>query len=101
MNFDETLNSINEKLGEETFGTISDDVANLMSYDEALRKEIEEKNNKIEKLTKKNEMLVEANGNLLQKVSAGVEEKKKEEPKEESKKINLRSAFDKNGNFIR
>lgn len=99
MNFDETLNSINEKLGEETFGTISDDVANLMSYDEALRKEIEEKQEKIDKLTKKNEMLVEANGNLLQKVSAGIEPKKEE--KEEPKKIDLRAAFDKHGNFIK
>lgn len=100
MNFDETLKSISEKLGEETFGTISDDVANIMGYEESLRKTIDEKEERIEKLTKKNEMLVEANGNLLQKVSAGIEPKK-EEPKEESKKINLRSAFDKNGNFIR
>lgn len=100
MNFDETLKSINEKLGEETFGTISDDVANIMGYEESLRKTIEEKEEKINKLTKKNEMLVEANGNLLQKVSAGIEPKKEEE-KEEKKKIDLRTAFDKNGNFIK
>ena len=100
MNFDETLKSINEKLGEETFGTISDDVANIMGYEESLRKTIEEKDEKINKLTKKNEMLVEANGNLLQKVSAGLETKKEEE-KEEKPKINLKAAFDKNGNFIK
>lgn len=100
MNFDETLKSINEKLGEETFGTISDDVANIMGYEESLRKTIEEKEEKINKLTKKNEMLVEANGNLLQKVSAGLEPKK-EEKEEDKKKIDLRAAFDKNGNFIK
>ena len=99
MNFDETLKSISEKLGEETFGTISDDVANIMGYEESLRKTIDEKDERIEKLTKKNEMLVEANGNLLQKVSAGIEPKKEE--KEDPKKINIRSAFDKNGNFIK
>lgn len=100
MNFDETLKSISEKLGEETFGTISDDVANIMGYEESLRKTIDEKEERIEKLTKKNEMLVEANGNLLQKVSAGIEPKK-EEKEEEKPKINLKSAFDKNGNFIK
>lgn len=100
MNFDETLKSISEKLGDETFGTISDDVANIMGYEESLRKTINEKDERIEKLTKKNEMLVEANGNLLQKVSAGIEPKK-EEKEEEKPKINLKSAFDKNGNFIK
>lgn len=98
--FDKILTSIDEKLGEETFGMISDDVANLMSYNEALTKNIEEKNTKIEKLEKKNEMLVEANGNLLQKVSSGIEEKNKE-VEEEKPKIDIRTAFDKNGNFIK
>ena len=100
MNFDESLKSISEKLGEETFGTISDDVANIMGYEESLRKTIDEKDERIEKLTKKNEMLVEANGNLLQKVSAGIKEVK-EEKEEEPKKIDIRTAFDKDGNFIR
>lgn len=100
MNFDEILNSIDEKLGEETFGAISDDIANLMSYNEALNNDIKAKEEKIEKLQKKTDMLVEANGNLLQKVSAGMKEEKKEE-KEEKPKINLKAAFDKNGNFIK
>ncbi|MBR3116419.1 MAG: hypothetical protein IKL65_05545 [Bacilli bacterium] len=101
MNFDEILNSIDEKLGEETFGMISDDIANLMGYNEALNNDIKAKDEKIEKLTKKNDMLIEANGNLLQKVSAGIEEKKTEEKEEPKKKIDLRAAFDKNGNFIK
>lgn len=101
MNFDEILNSIDQKLGEETFGMISDDIANLMGYNEALNNDIKAKDEKIEKLTKKNDMLVEANGNLLQKVSAGIEEKKKPEEEETKKKIDIRAAFDKNGNFIK
>ena len=101
MNFDEILNSVNEKLGEETFSTISDDIANLMSYNEAMENDIKAKDEKIDKLTKKADMLVEANGNLLQKVSAGIKEERKEETKEEPKKIDIRTAFDKDGNFIR
>ena len=53
-----------------------------------------------ENTLQKADMLVEANGNLLQKVSAGVEEKKQEE-KEEKPRIDIRTAFDKNGNFIK
>ena len=100
MNFDEILNSIDEKLDKEVFSSISDDIANLMSYNEALNNDIKAKDEKIEKLQKKTDMLVEANGNLLQKVSAGVEETKKE-AEEVKPKIDLRSAFDKNGNFIK
>ena len=101
MNFDEILNSIDEKLDKETFSSISDDIANLMSYNEALNNDIKAKEEKIDKLQKKADMLVEANGNLLQKVSAGVEEKKKDIEEEKPKKIDIRSAFDKNGNFIK
>lgn len=101
MNFDEILNSIDEKLDKEVFSSISDDIANLMSYNEALNNDIKAKDEKIEKLQKKTDMLVEANGNLLQKVSAGVEEKKKDIEEEKPKKIDIRSAFDKNGNFIK
>lgn len=101
MNFDEILNSIDEKLDKEVFSSISDDIANLMSYNEALNNDIKAKDEKIEKLQKKTDMLVEANGNLLQKVSAGVEEKKKDTEEEKPKKIDIRSAFDKNGNFIK
>lgn len=101
MNFDEILNSIDEKLDKEVFSSISDDIANLMSYNEALNNDIKAKDEKIEKLQKKTDMLVEANGNLLQKVSAGVEEKKKDVEEEKPKKIDIRSAFDKYGNFIK
>lgn len=101
MNFDEILNSIDEKLDKEVFSSISDDIANLMSYNEALNNDIKAKDEKIEKLQKKTDMLVEANGNLLQKVSAGVKEEIKETKEEEKPKIDLKAAFDKNGNFIK
>ena len=59
MNFDEILNSIDEKLDKEVFSSISDDIANLMSYTEALNNDIKAKDEKIEKLQKKTDMLVE------------------------------------------
>ena len=101
MNFDEILNSIDEKLGEETFGIISDDIANLMGYNEALNNDIKAKDEKIEKLTKKNDMLIEANGNLLQKVSQESDEILNPTPKEEARRdpFDMRSIFDEKGRF--
>ena len=96
MNFDEILNSIDEKLDKETFSSISDDIANLMSYNEALNNDIKAKDEKIEKLQKKTDMLVEANGNLLQKVSLGREEDKPKK-EDEPKNFDFKSVFDKNG----
>lgn len=102
MNFEETLNKIQEKVGKDNAGIIADDIASLLSYENSRTKDIEKRDNKIKKLEKDKEMLIEANGNLLQQVSSQSEEilKPKEEEKE-VKKIDIRSAFDKNGNFIK
>ena len=102
MNFEETLNNIQEKLGEENTGIIADDIASLLSYESARNKELEDKDNKISNLTKSKEMLIETNGKLLQKIAAGrAEDFAPKIDKEEKKPINIRSAFDKNGNFIK
>ena len=101
MNFEETLNKIQEKIGEESSGIIADDIANLLSYESARNKDLEDRNNEITKLKKDKEMLIEANGNLLQQVSAEKEEILKPKKEEEKKPINIRDAFDKYGNFIK
>ena len=101
MNIEEYTTKIQEKLGKEEAGKIADDIASLLTYDNKIQKDIKSKDDEIIKLKKDKEMLIEANGNLLQKVSAGVEEKKKEETEEIKPKIDLRAAFDKNGNFIK
>lgn len=103
MNFEETLNNIQEKLGEENTGIIADDIASLLSYESARNKSIEDKDNEISSLKKSKEMLIETNGKLLQKIAAGREEdlNPKAKESEEKKPINIRSAFDKNGNFIK
>ena len=53
---------------------------------------------KFNKLRKDKEMLIEANGNLLQQVAFGKEEvKPNTRENEEEKKFDFKSVFDKNG----
>ena len=85
MNIEEYTNKIREKLGEDNSAKIADDIANMLTYDSKMKKDIKDK-----------EMLIEANGNLLQQIPFG-----KEEPKapvdDEPKKFDFKSVFDKNG----
>ena len=74
MNFEETLNKMQEKIGKDNAGMIADDIASLLSYENARNKDIKERDNEIIKLKKDKEMLIEANGNLLQQVSSEKEE---------------------------
>ncbi len=101
MNFEETLNKIQEKIGKDSSGIIADDIANLISYESARNKDLEDRNDEITKLKKDKEMLIEANGNLLQQISAEKEEILNPKVEEEKKPINIRDAFDKYGNFIK
>lgn len=103
MNFEETLTKMQEKIGKDESMKIADDIASLLSYENARNKELNKREKRIEKLEKDKEMLIEANGNLLQQVSVASEEelKPKAPDTEEKKPINIRDAFDKNGNFIK
>lgn len=103
MNFEETLNKMQEKMGKDVAGKVADDIASLLSYENARNKDIKKKDSEIEKLKKDKDMLIEANGNLLQQISVETKEilEPKEEEKKETKKVNIKDCFDKNGNFIR
>lgn len=96
MNIEEYTNKIQEKLGKDESGKIADDIANILTYDSKLKQDIQNKDNEITKLKKDKEMLIEANGNLLQKVPFGKEESK-DPPKEEHKNFDYKTIFDKNG----
>lgn len=96
MNIEEYTNKIREKLGEDTSAKIADDIANMLTYDSKLRNDIKDKDDEINKLKKDKEMLIEANGNLLQQVPFGKEEVKKEID-DDPKKFDFKSVFDKNG----
>ena len=96
MNIEEYTNKIQEKLGKEEAGKIADDIANILTYDNKIQKDIKDKNEEITKLKKDKEMLIEANGNLLQQVPFGKEEEKKKDI-EEPKNFDFKTVFDKNG----
>ena len=78
-----------EKLGKEEASKIADDIASLLSYENSRNKDIKKRDNQIEKLTKDKEMLIEANGNLLQQVSSQSEEILQSKPQEEEKQMVL------------
>ena len=96
MNIEEYTNKIREKLGEDNSAKIADDIANMLTYDCKMKKDIKDRDEEITRLKKDKDMLIEANGNLLQQVAFG-----KEEPKvpvdDEPKKFDFKSVFDKNG----
>lgn len=97
MKIEDYTSKIQEKLGKEEAGKIADDIANLLTYDNELQKDIKSKNEEILKLKKDKEMLIEANGNLLQKIPLGKEEDNEVSKKEEPKKFDFKTVFDKNG----
>ena len=96
MNIEEYTKKITEKLGKDEAGKIADDLANMLSYDSKLHKDIKDKDEEIQKLKKDKDMLIEANGNLLQQVAFGKEEPSKKEIAEE-KRFDFKTVFDKNG----
>ena len=97
MNIEEYTSKIQEKLGKDETGKIADDIANMLTYDSKLHKDIKDRDEEITKLRKDKEMLIEANGNLLQQVAFGKEEVKTNNQDEEIKKFDFKSVFDKNG----
>lgn len=72
----------------------------MISDNNEMNKTIQNKDKEIEKLQKTNEMLTQANGQLLQQVAMGYEEPEKEKEPEEKKAFNFHSAFE-NGKFKR
>ena len=96
MNIEEYTNKISEKIGKDEAGKIADDIANILTYDSKMKKDIKDRDEEITKLKKDKEMLIEANGNLLQQVAFGKDETK-QEAIEEPKNFDFKSIFDKNG----
>ena len=97
--YQELINSASEKLGKESSALVSDIFGTMISDNSEMNKTIQTKDKEIERLQKTNEMLTQANGQLLQQVSMGFEEPKKEEKEEEKKPFNFHSVFDEHGNF--
>lgn len=97
----ELTGKIEETLGKDNSAMISDVLGEIITGNAENMKAIAARDEALKKLQDRNEKLVSANGALLQKVSVGRLEPKETEKKEAPKEINLKDAFDKNGNFIK
>lgn len=96
--------NIQKKLGKENSAMITDDLASILTIKANYEKELENNKNEIEQMKQDKEVLIQANGNLLQQVAMGVEpkkEEKKEEKKTSAKDFNFSAMFDSKGNFIK
>ena len=93
-------NSIKETLGEESTALIADSLGLLMSENTSVYNSLVDKDKKIAQLEEKNNRLVNANANLLQRVPIANPEPKKV-TEESKKKLSLNDCFDERGNFKR
>lgn len=94
--------SIKEKIGEENFATISDDMGKIITGRSSMEKEISERDTTITGLKEKNQQLVDANASLFKQIptsSSNTSSKNDDEDELPLSKTSLRDAFDKNGNF--
>ena len=92
------IDSISEKVGTDNSALIADDIGNLITKNASVVESIKSKDTEIANLKSRNDKLIIANGNLLQQIPMGKEEKK-EEKQEENKPFNFRSLFDDKGNI--
>lgn len=100
---DKLINGIQEKIGKDASGLISDDLGMLITDNTNMNKDLINKENEINKLKDQKEKLIATNGNLLQQISMGEEEnfftKNKKEEEKKPKKFNFKDAFDTKGHF--
>lgn len=101
--FQELINNMQTKLGEEASGLIADDLGMLISDNKAVNDTEVKYQDEIKNLKDQKEKLIATNGNLLQQISMGVEEDSRREEKKEEKKepFDFRTALDQYGNFIK
>lgn len=96
-------NSIKEKIGDESFAMIGDDLGKIITARESMEKEIKSRDETIENLKSNNEKLVSANASLFKQIPVISSEESKEEEETDLplKNVSLRDAFDGSGNFKR
>ena len=99
MKIDDIIKSMESKLDETNKGLVADDFANLIQFDYDNKAKIKDLNDRATTLESEKEKLLVVNGNLLQKVPMGKEEKDPEP--DEPKPFNFRSLFDDKGNIKR
>ena len=98
---EEKLNSMQEKLGEEASNLILDDIAFLINDNKQMNTKLDEKDEKIKTLEKRNENLQIVNGNLLQQVSQEPEPLSQTQTDFKPAIVDLRTAFDEKRKFYK
>ena len=100
---EEELNKINDnikdKIGEEAFAMIGDDLGTIITGREVMEQTIKERDDSIADLKSKNEKLVAANAQLFKQIPVGHNSRETEEEESPTKDISLKDCFDANGNF--
>lgn len=96
--FEDKISSMQNKIGDDSSNLILDDVAVLLTDNQKMNMEIEEKDKEIENLKGSIDKLQKVNGNLLLQIPAMKEERKEETKKEYH---SMKEAFDEYGNFKR
>lgn len=93
-------NNIKEKIGEESFAMIGDDLGQIITGREMMEKDIQSRDSEISDLKDKNQKLVNANASLFKQIpSVHAAETTDEEDELPLKSVSLRSVFDEHGNF--
>lgn len=98
----EKVNKIKEKLPEEQFALISEDMTELITENETLENDKSSKTKEIEDLTNLKNNLVQVNGNLMQKVGLGNKNQfvNQDTPEPDTKPtFSFYEQFDEKGNF--
>lgn len=100
---EEELNKINDnikdKIGEESFAMILDDVGTILTGREVMDQTIKDKDAEIADLKSKNEKLVAANAQLFKQIPVGHNSRETDEEESPTKNVSLKDCFDANGNF--
>lgn len=97
--FEEKITQMQDKIGDNSSNLILDDVAVLLTDNQKMNQEIDDKNKKIEELESSINKLQKVNGNLLLQIPSIKEVREKEEtPKQYH---SMREAFDEFGRFKR
>lgn len=91
--------NIKDKIGEEAFAMIGDDLGTIITGREVMEQTIKERDDSIADLKSKNEKLVAANAQLFKQIPVGHNSKETEEEESPTKNISLKDCFDANGNF--
>lgn len=98
--YQDKMNSIVEKIGQDASSLIMDDIAVLLTDNKNMNQQIDNEKEENKKLKARNESLMNVNANLLQQIPMGNEEDIKPNSEEKKKEpFDYRTAFDEKRKF--